>query len=1059
MRQGQNVEIKEVLQQLTAANPIAVILGGPGSGKSTAMRWFALQMAQAALPPYHRLPRELAPKQIPILIRISDYAERLSKANLTFEEFFKEYFAKSDPDLPTQLIEELENDRCLLLFDGLDEVANDNLRRQVSDNIYTFISRYAPREATAQHTNRFIVTSRIVGYEDRRFSDPRCTHYTLLELEDEQIRQFLTNWCPAAERYRLLAGQVKKLTSYQEADAKRKGDEQRERLLEALEKSPGIKRLAINPLMLTIMALIQHIGHQLPHRRIELYQTVTRTLLDAWNRESRRTPIESVPLAERLLSNLAHRLHETDIALTQEDVLEIARQTMIEAHQTDVRDATILRFIETLRRTSGLFVESGQGLFTFMHRTFQEYYVARYLLRKAPDELQQFARDHYSIALWREPLLLATAYKSSNDEQQQTSALIEAIADTDRDINRSYNAILHRGLLFATNSLVDCESWSISKKLQHDIANRLFDLYGDSFGAGRYTQLQQEIEQVMLLWLRGQQEQEMQPRLLETWHIALCNSSNPVRQEGAVHLLAALAPDLPTCPKPVLHALIPPLLQLVGLQEWYRQDLSYPEEIRSQLFQTPARPASLRIEEYALVALRLLDAAGPAGWLHSDWRKWSEERPELLERLTQHSLEIDYLLTPAAFPARSDDPNWNAQINIGNEWKKLAQRDSRSLNTQLLQASDTARFPHASLFKQLLESELASPSTPWRTVWDTLLQKEMARGGSTTYQVCLYLRLLLCRSNDQQRQEIANELMVALSTSDQRQVKALIAITNLYLLDMRYLLDLLDLRYLLDLRDLRDLRYLRYLLNKDYITGILCNMVKQPANTSTSAALLALYSVLSDYDRVLSQIAQQVQSDLQLFTRQRAPLEQQQLVEVILRRIGVSSATTHPPARRSTEGTSDEWARRLHAVGQRKGASRLTKQEVGMILAGCTDEREVSEDVWVETNPDLTWWEPTGPVRKLAWELIGKQFSMEENALMMLVEELEDDEAIVCAAAALLLKANSKGLSQDVRKEAGQKIMKILGDDVLSRRPLDTPDYDVGRLDDVLFETLRVVVE
>jgi len=130
-----------------------------------------------------------------------------------------------------------------------------------------------------------------------------------------------------------------------------------------------------------------------------------------------------------------------------------------------------------------------------------------------------------------------------------------------------------------------------------------------------------------------------------------------------------------------------------------------------------------------------------------------------------------------------------------------------------------------------------------------------------------------------------------------------------------------------------------------------------------------------------------------------------------------------------------------------------------MILAGCTDEREVSEDVWVETNPDLTWWEPTGPVRKLAWELVGKQFSMEENALMMLVEELEDDEAIVCAAAALLLKANSKGLSQDVRKEAGQKIMKILGDDVLSRRPLDTPDYDVGRLDDVLFETLRVVAE
>jgi len=271
LQQRDKVDFKENIQQLTAANLVAVILGTPGSGKSTVVGWFARQMALAYLPSRHHLPRELSPKQFPILFRISDYSELLATREITFEEFFTQKLAQIHPDLPVRLLEALENGDCLVLFDGLDEVARDDLRRQVSDNIYAFISRYAPREATAKHFNRFIMTSRIVGYEARKFADSRCTHYTLLDLGDEQIKGFLRNWCPAAVKYRTQAGQPgRKLTRQQEEDAERRGNEQQARLLEAINKHSSIKLLAINPLMLTIMALIQHTGHQLPHRRIEL---------------------------------------------------------------------------------------------------------------------------------------------------------------------------------------------------------------------------------------------------------------------------------------------------------------------------------------------------------------------------------------------------------------------------------------------------------------------------------------------------------------------------------------------------------------------------------------------------------------------------------------------------------------------------------------------------------------------------------------------------------------------------------------------------------------------
>jgi hypothetical protein len=101
-RQPQEINVEYVMKQLTAKQPGAVILGPPGSGKSTTLRWLAYHMARSSrLTGWgHRLnsllwllghtvqrnqtlgyvlPDGLAPAQIPILIRISNYAKALSK--------------------------------------------------------------------------------------------------------------------------------------------------------------------------------------------------------------------------------------------------------------------------------------------------------------------------------------------------------------------------------------------------------------------------------------------------------------------------------------------------------------------------------------------------------------------------------------------------------------------------------------------------------------------------------------------------------------------------------------------------------------------------------------------------------------------------------------------------------------------------------------------------------------------------------------------------------------------------------------------------------------------
>ena len=361
------------------------------------------------------------------------------------------------------------------------------------------------------------------------------------------------------------------------------------------------------------------------------------------------------------------------------------------------------------------------------------------------------------------------------------------------------------------------------------------------------------------------------------------------------------------------------------------------------------------------------------------------------------------------------------------------------MQAQLLQASDTARYPHAHLFEQMLESELASPGTLWRKVWDTCLQKEMSYGRGATYQACLHLRLLLCRGNEPQRQEIANELVTDLSKRGKQHTQALITISNLYLRDVR---------------DVRDV------LNKDQIIGILNNMLKQQASASSSTALFALYIVLRAYDTTPPAIAQQVHESIQLYQRQRQlpSVEERQLTEVILRQIGISLTTfrllTRPPAIHSLP---DERATQLDALKQQ---DQLRKGDVEEILAACMDTREMSMEKWKELIQAREVYS-VGTVGQFAWRLLSQPFSIEAKALPTVAQALNDSDAVVCAAAALLLQ-NCKKISQDMREDAAKRIIHILSDDELSRRPLDPPGEEYGkiwRLDDVLFETLKVLAE
>ena len=407
--------LEELLLQLTSTNPVAILLGAPGSGKTTFLRWLAFHMARASLSlNTYPLPHGLGRPQVPLLIQTKEYADKLEKDSLTLKQFLIVQWSSIHPNLARKLLDELSQGRCLVLFDGLDQGTTLNVRGRVIAAIYEFIADYSSDDPT--NYNRFIVTSRIAESEPGAFA--RYTHYTLLDLSEQQIEQLLANWFLAIARYRAVASKgMQPLTGQEEAEVRSAGAKRQEQLLHVLKDNADLMQLATNPMALTMMVLLYASGRNLLQHHIELSQMLTRTLLDTWNRESGRRMFsgEEMPLAEQLLGNLAFRLHESGTPLSGFDVVMTTRQTLATFQQrqpVEIREHDIMQFIETLRRSSGLFVEGGEDLYYFAKRPIQDYYVVLSLLHMPQDEWKQFAFQQYHSAAWREPLLLALRYKT-----------------------------------------------------------------------------------------------------------------------------------------------------------------------------------------------------------------------------------------------------------------------------------------------------------------------------------------------------------------------------------------------------------------------------------------------------------------------------------------------------------------------------------------------------------------------------------------------------------------------------------------------------------------------
>ena len=365
-----------------------VVLGDPGSGKSTLLQYLLLEWAERA--DAGRLP-------LPLLIELREYARLPAEKR---SDGFLGYLHRGAGVRwhldQAQLDEWLQDIPSLVLFDGLDEIFDPEVRTEISTAIHRFADLYP--------LARIVVTSRVIGFRHQTWRDEKFRHVMLQDLDEAQIADFLSRWHRGA---------------YEEAA---QGETKRALLARAIDDSASIRQLAGNPLLLTMMAILNR-TQDLPRDRAELYEQCARLLLHQWKVDLAFVDYPDLKNASLdfkdkrgLMLRVARAMQTCERGLAgnliDEESLESTLSEGLQGVPYLRPERAARALIEQLRGRNFMLCAVGGRNYAFVHRTLLEYFCAVEIHKRFSDQLlntdqlKSEAFCHWPDETWHEVLCL-----------------------------------------------------------------------------------------------------------------------------------------------------------------------------------------------------------------------------------------------------------------------------------------------------------------------------------------------------------------------------------------------------------------------------------------------------------------------------------------------------------------------------------------------------------------------------------------------------------------------------------------------------------------------------
>jgi hypothetical protein len=412
-----------------ASESNAFVIGDPGSGKSTLLKAFGVRLLEPPSRAERRRRRRREQAQVPIFVplrRFAKWREQVSHdqprglADYIHQQVLGAGAGLAISDASRLFLELLEQARCVVLLDGLDEVATPHYDA-VRDAIRLFSDDHRPEMPTARA--RVIVTCRRHNFLRVRDDWSRglgSRVYALAPLRDVDIADYVMR---QADRFKAADGPA--------------------RYLAALRGS-GMLDLHRTPLVLAMSVGLFAPQQQfvIPNSVVELYHTMIKEMLERHSHLHDRDPGGANRFRyedkHRLLREFALRAASGVIGFdefTRDDLIQLA--TALQPHLRWVLRNTekdeVVDFVDEIIEHSGLLADISDGereSFLFAHRSIQEYLVADELARLDEagarillDRARLFAVNNRDLD-WRQVIVFYAAMR----DQRQVSPFLHELA-------------------------------------------------------------------------------------------------------------------------------------------------------------------------------------------------------------------------------------------------------------------------------------------------------------------------------------------------------------------------------------------------------------------------------------------------------------------------------------------------------------------------------------------------------------------------------------------------------------------------------------------------------
>lgn len=145
------------------------ILGKPGAGKTTFLKYVALQAANGQI------------NKIPIFVSLKEWAD----TRLELMPFLiKQFDICAFPEAQSFIEHILEAGQAIVLFDGLDEI---NLEGKQRDRITASINEFSRK----YHASSYLITCRIAATD---YTFEQFTYVEMADFDDQQVQEFGRKW-------------------------------------------------------------------------------------------------------------------------------------------------------------------------------------------------------------------------------------------------------------------------------------------------------------------------------------------------------------------------------------------------------------------------------------------------------------------------------------------------------------------------------------------------------------------------------------------------------------------------------------------------------------------------------------------------------------------------------------------------------------------------------------------------------------------------------------------------------------------------------------------------